>query len=150
MALWLSFIVALSIGFRFGGRKSLSFARSDELARANRCLQRGAIIAAVSAVAMTSATLGWPFVSETKSESYEVTKRIAESVEVPVQVTWWFFWTVTEMRIQEVPKDIVETHFRETTVSRFSFWMMAPLGFVALSAYFAELWLVHFVWRWRG
>jgi len=38
----------------------------------------------------------------------------------------------------------------EEVASGFSFWMLLPLAAAGLLAYFAELWCVRLVWRWRG
>ena len=38
----------------------------------------------------------------------------------------------------------------EEAASGFSFWLLLPMAAGGVLAYFAELWCVRLVWRWRG
>ena len=38
----------------------------------------------------------------------------------------------------------------EEVASGFSFWLLLPMAAGGVLAYFAELWCVRLIWRWRG
>lgn len=150
MQIWICLVVGMLIGFMAGSISSFQHARKDRFVEANRHLRRGAWAAAVTTVLLAFLLLRWPFIDESKNVPYEVTKTVVETVEVPVQVTKWFFWTSTELQPQQVPREVTETEFREQTVRRFSPLMLLPLALLGWAAYGIQLWIARMAWRWCG
>lgn len=101
-------------------------------------------------MAMTTFTLGWPFTSVTVSVPEEVTRTVVDTVQVPVQVTRWIFFKSTRLEAQEVPKEITETIVRTGSRDVFSPSLLLFQAGIGLIAFYAQLWLIHGLWRLRG
>jgi len=136
--LWLTLSIAVSLGAFFGGWRSLRLAREGELQQAHRTLHSAALVAGVCGGLLTMPTLGWPFIAVSESVPEEVTKTVIETVEVPVRVTVWFFWTAIRMEPQAVPKSVSETIFHSETRQQFSFLLLALMAGVGMLCYYAE------------
>jgi hypothetical protein len=94
--------------------------------------------------------LGWPFKEVSVSVPEEVSKTVVEIVEVPVQVTKWFFWKTTKAERQEVEKEVKETRYHTESKREFSVWLLIPMAGVGLLCYQLEKWTVQLFGHWLG
>ena len=147
MALAISLLIGVMIGTGIAFQ-SLHYAHRDDFVRANTRLRTGALIGGSVAMLCISWQLGWPWLSRTESVSEEVTQTIVETVQVPVQVTHWFFWTKTVKEAREVPKNVTVTVQRPVQTLRFSFWMVLPWLLVGWTTSSLVQRLVRLGWRW--
>ena len=129
-----------------GERDSGEHAQGDEDHRVS--LRRGAVVAGIVTILLAFFFVGWPYESKTTNTPVKSIKRLYETVEVPVQVTWWYFWTITEMQLRKVPRDEVSITNEEQVVTKFSVVRCAMLILLGVAVYFGELWSVRFAWRW--
>lgn len=150
MAIWIAISVGCGIGLATGGWRSLKEARQGDLGKAVRSVKHGGRIAAVTAVAVTFLLLGWPLGNVSVSAPEEVTRTVVETVQVPVQVTRWLFWSTTRQEAREVEKQITETVVHTRTAQQFSWLLLGGLGFVAAIANTAQRLLVRLLWTWWG
>lgn len=146
--LWVVLVIGMIAGGFGGGFRSLRLARHGALSDASRLAKRSALVAGVCGAALTVPTLGWPFQEVTVSVPEEVLKAVVETVEVPVRITRWFFWTTTGTETREVSRDVWVTVNRTGASRVFSFWLLIPMIAVGLLCYYVEKWCVQVLWRW--
>lgn len=150
MAFWICCILGVLVGTIRYGTRALQHARENRFDEATGALQKGAILSGVIALFLTVVFLGWPFQSKTISVTEEVTRTVMETVEVPVLITYWFFFSAIEMRPQEVPREVTESIIRERLGRSFSPLLLVPMAIVGISASTMYLYGIHWFWRWRG
>jgi hypothetical protein len=124
--LWVTILPATMIGAILGGWRSLQLARRGELQQAQLSLHRAAMLTGTSGAALTFPTLGWPFITVTRSVPEEVTHKV------------FFFWTTTK------------TVIHNETGHEFSFLLLVPMVLVGALCYYLEIWLVRLAWRYFG
>ena len=108
------------------------------------------ILAAAGGAALTLPTLGWPFKAVSVSVPGEVTRTVVETMDVPVQITRWFFWKATRTETREVTREVKETVYRTEARSEFSAGLLLPMVAVGVLCYFLEKWAVLLAWRCFG
>lgn len=150
MAFWLAIVCGLVVGTALGGWKAVSLAKDDNYLRANRWLRAGCWTTVVVVLGMMMALRGWPFVTKIHTAMDEVTRTVTEAVEVPVEVTSWYFWTDTEIHVEERQKTVVDMVPSTTTTRHLSFVLLAAMGLFGAVAYQLEAWTVRLLWRFWG
>src|SRR5688572_16189699 len=118
--LWLCLLAALVGGVFFGGRQSIALVRQGDFAGADRALLRSGLVAAACGVLAASLTLGWPWKRESVSVPEEVTRTVVRTVQVPVRVTRWLFFSREETKSVEVADRVTETIWQAREQVRFS------------------------------
>jgi len=148
VALIICLLAGAFFGVIFGGRTALRYARRHELENATRSLHAGALAAGGVAMISTTLLLGWPMKESTVAVPVEVIRTVVETIQVPVEVTKWFFFTSTTTKKQEVPKEITETVMRSHKVNEFSIWLLIPMLLVGFLGSWVYRWVVRMAWRW--
>lgn len=146
MSILLFVLVGVVVGVVTGGWRAISLARRDEFRRANRWLLFGGGVAAITAFALTTIILEWPFAEETSPHVEEIETEVTEIVEVPVTVWRWYVWPVTET--EERPRVVTKTAQKSVMVTthRFDFVRLMLLGLVSAAACLGTIWIVRPLW----
>lgn len=150
MAFWMCLFLGVFAGITRFGRQARRQARDHRVDEATAALRKGALFSALFAMLMTVVFFGWPFHYETISVPEEVTRTIIETVEVPVVVTSWIFFSTTKLELQEVPRQVTETIVSTRRGTRFSPFLLLPMAIVGLCAHALHLRTMHWLWRVRG
>lgn len=148
MELFICLAAGMLAGICFGGWKALRHARRHELEKASKSLRWGSFAAGGFAMAFTTLTLGWPMKESTVSVPEEVTRTVVETVQVPVEVTKWFFFKTTTTETQEVSKEITDTVARSHKVSELSAWLLIPMMIIGFIGRWLYRRVVQTAWRW--
>lgn len=147
---WIILIMACLAGVYWGGGQSLRLARRGDFDQALVAERTGGLCAAGMAMLGAFVFLGWPFCDEQVSVPEEIARTIVETVEVPVAVPRWIFWTRTEMKATTQERTVVETIFHSRSVRHFSIILAAALGLIGGLAYFAHRGCLRVWWTLRG
>ncbi|MBB01544.1 MAG: hypothetical protein CMJ47_02750 [Planctomyces sp.] len=116
------------------GVRSIKNASADNFDDAFSCMRYSKVIAFLVAVLAVMVVLKWPFRETTRTVPEEVTKTVIDTVNVPVEVTSWFFFTQTENKLQEVATNVTETAITEKEVTVFDPWMIIPMLLIGFFA----------------
>ncbi len=147
MAIWVSVCFGLVTGLLFGGLGAVKSARRGDFERANQRLRIGAWLSGICASLILALVTGWPFVSVTESVVEQVSRTVWETVEVPIEVSTWYFWRKTEIRTQEVAKSVHEPIVRFNVRRQFSILALIALLVIGWLGYKLQLGFAWLVWR---
>lgn len=147
MVIRMCLIVAAAIA---GGKISLDLARAGDLAKAAKAVRIGGLAAGACAVSILFMFLGWPFKTESVIRQKTVPDQQTESV--PATTRHILFIPVPWGGAPEhsVTHESERTEHYRDTLSEFSFARLVAMGLIGWIAFFLEMCLIRFVWRWRG
>jgi hypothetical protein len=151
MAIWICFILAIVAGAIGGGRKSLGLAKAGEFTKATRAARMGGLAAGTCSLFVLFLLLGWPFKAKSVSVAEVMRSQWNETISVWNRSHFWFIplpWGSTDE--QTVPHERVETVSHLEIERVFSFGLLVVMSLIGFFAYFLEMRLIRFIWRWRG
>ena len=77
-------------------------------------------------------------------------RHVEETIEVPVRVSRWGFFTRPAVESRTITIEITEAAYRSETNKAFNPWLLPPMFLVGLACIYAEKWIVQLCWRWFG
>jgi hypothetical protein len=79
-----------------------------------------------------------------------VGRTVGETIEVPVRVTRWIFFTRPAVESRTVAKEITETAYSSGTHTAFHAWLLVPMFVAGFACLYAEKRIVQVCRRWCG